>query len=426
MDSAVHELNREQARRLAGVYAKATGCGCSVIDNTGDTLYPGDICRFCSALQPLLKERLNCRQVHLWGGYQAERFGGKYIYFCPVSLVHWASPIVIDGIMQGVLVGGPVLMIEPEEVLDELTRKYGISEGLEQILGELRTVRQVSPDRVTALSELLAVSAEHLSFQGDSRFLVSTEALEQQSKISEYIQYIKDLEDAETHSYPFEKERELLRLISQGDKKGSQRLLNEILGSVFFSAGRNFEVVKSRVLELVVLLSRAAVEGGAEVEQVFGLNLKYLRQIHTFSSVDDLAAWLSRIMLRFTDFVFDLREVKHADAIYRAVQFVHQNFAEKITLDAVAREVYLSPAYFSKVFKEELKVSFNNYLNRYRIDKARNILRNTSIPLVDVAAMVGYEDQSYFSKVFKKIAGVTPGRYRESRGRSAGENQEIH
>ena len=234
------------------------------------------------------------------------------------------------------------------------------------------------------------------------------------------------MEDEESHSYPFDKERELLRLIAQGDKKGSQRLLNEILGSVFFSAGRNFEVVKSRVLELVVLLSRAAVEGGAEVEQVFGLNLKYLRQIHNFSSVDDLAAWLSRIMLRFTDFVFDLREVKHADAIYRAVQYVHQNFAEKITLDAVAREVYLSPAYFSKVFKDELKVSFNNYLNRYRIDKARDILRNTSIALVDVAAMVGYEDQSYFSKVFKKIAGVTPGRYRESRGRVAGETQEIH
>ena len=141
MNSGINELNREQARRLAEVYAKATGCGCSVIDNTGDTLYPGDICRFCSALQPLLEERLNCRQVHLWGGYQAERFGGKYIYFCPVSLVHWASPIIIDGIMQGVLVGGPVLMIEPEEVLDELTRKYGITQGLDSILAELRMVK---------------------------------------------------------------------------------------------------------------------------------------------------------------------------------------------------------------------------------------------------------------------------------------------
>lgn len=429
IDKGRQEINREQAKRVADYYARATECGCTVIDNTGDTLCASRSCRFCGLLRPILNDQLNCRQVHLWGGYQAERFGGKYIYFCPVSLVHWASPIVIDGIMQGALVGGPVLMIEPEEVLEELTRKHGIVDNLDAVLAELRRVTRVTPERVTALSELMAISAEYLSYHGDSRFLVSAEALEQQSKINEYIQYIKDIEEEQqnqSHRYPLEKERELLAMISQGDKQGSQRLLNEILGSVFFSSGRNLEVIKSRVLELVVLLSRAAVEGGAEVEQIFGLNLKYLRQIHTFRSVDDLAAWLSRIMLRFTDFVFDLREVKHADAIYRAVQYVQNHFAEKITLEAVANEVYLSPAYFSKVFKEEMEISFNSYLNRYRIDKSREILRNTSIALVDVSAMVGYEDQSYFSKVFKKITGVTPGRYRESRGRIVGDSQELH
>ncbi len=426
MDNGANELDWERARRIAGFYAKATGCSCSVIDNKGDTLFASESCRFCSGLQPVLHDKLNCHQVHLWGGYQAERFGGKYIYFCPVSLVHWASPIVIDGIMQGSLVGGPALMIEPEEVIDELKRKHEMDFDTDQLLNNLKSIARVTPEKVTALSEMLAVSAEHLSFQADTRFSVSSEALAQQSRINEYIQYIKEAEENHTHQYPLEKERELLSLISRGDKKGSQQLLNEILGSVFFSSGRNLEVIQSRVLELVVLLSRAAVEGGAEVEQVFGLNLRYLRQINTFSSVEDLAAWLSRIMLRFTDFVFDLREVKHADAIYRAVQYVHSNYGDKITLDAVAGEVYLSPAYFSKVFKEEMKVSFNNYLNKYRIDKARDILRNTTIPLVDVAAMVGYEDQSYFSKVFKRVSGVTPGRYRESRGRISGDSHEIH
>ena len=79
MAPELHELNREQARRLAGIYAQATGCGCSVIDNTGDTLFASETCRFCTALQPVMSGKLNCRQVHLWGGYQAGRFGGKYI-----------------------------------------------------------------------------------------------------------------------------------------------------------------------------------------------------------------------------------------------------------------------------------------------------------------------------------------------------------
>ena len=62
--------------------------------------------------------------------------------------------------------------------------------------------------------------------------------------------------------YPIEKETELLNQIANADIQGAKKTLNEILGSVFFSSGNDFEIIKSRVLELVVLLSRAALKGG--------------------------------------------------------------------------------------------------------------------------------------------------------------------
>lgn len=89
---------------------------------------------------------------------------------------------------------------------------------------------------------------------------------------------------------------------------------------------------------------------------------------------------------------------------------------KKITLEEVASYVYLSPSYFSKIFKEEMKVNFNTYLNYVRIEKSKKLLLDDSIVLVDLSNLVGFEDQSYFSKVFKKITGVSPGKYRESRG----------
>jgi two-component system response regulator YesN len=64
--------------------------------------------------------------------------------------------------------------------------------------------------------------------------------------------------------------------------------------------------------------------------------------------------------------------------------------------------VYLSPAYFSKIFKEEVKTNFNNYLNLVRIEMSKKLLLDDSMSLVDISSYVGYEDQSYFSKVFKK------------------------
>ena len=142
-------------------------------------------------------------------------------------------------------------------------------------------------------------------------------------------------------------------------------------------------------------------------------------------SVEDIAYWLSQIMVRFTDLVFTLKGVKHAVVIQKARQFIARRYAEKITLDDVAAAVFLSPAYFSKVFNEEMGVSFTGYLNGVRIDRSRELLRNSTVSLVDIAGLVGFDDQSYFTKVFKKMTGLSPGRYRDTAGRAV-PSQEIH
>jgi YesN/AraC family two-component response regulator len=142
-------------------------------------------------------------------------------------------------------------------------------------------------------------------------------------------------------------------------------------------------------------------------------------------SVDDIAHWLSRIMIRFTDLVFNLKDIKHADVMMKALKYINARYTGEITLDEVAAAVFLSPTYFSKLFNEEMKCRFTTYLNRLRIEKSMLLLRSTDLPLVEIAGLVGYEDQSYFTKVFSKIAGTPPGRYRESKGRPAS-SQEIH
>jgi YesN/AraC family two-component response regulator len=361
-----------------------------------------------------------CAKAHLYGSYQAERFGGKYVFFCPLGLVHWASPITVNGMMRAAILGGPVQMVEPDDFLiDEIIRKNILDEGtFSELRSHIEKVPVIRPEVVNSMSEMLFIVAAHISDIQPSKYLEEREQQEQQADISGYLHYIKTMggDDTSARSYPLDKEKELISLISIGDKPGSQKVLNEIFGHIFFSTGGNFEVIKARVLELIVLLSRAALEGGADVEQIFGLNYKYLGQIHSFKTVEELAFWLSKIMARFTDCVFNLTNVKHVDVIYRAVDYVKRNYMKKITLEEVASHVYLSPSYFSKIFKEEMNTNFNTYLNNIRIEMSKKLLLDDSIVLVDISNLVGYEDQSYFSKVFKKVTGVSPGKYRESRG----------
>ena len=243
--------------------------------------------------------------------------------------------------------------------------------------------------------------------------------LEQQADISSYIHYLKTMggDESSLTDYPLEKEKELLALISSGDIRGAKKVLNELLGAILLKSGVSFEVVKARVLELIVVLSRAALEGGADINQIFGLNYKYLNEINNFRTVEDLTVWLSKILARFSECVFDLKDVKHTDVIYKSLDYISKNYMRKISLEEVAAAVYLSPSYFSKVFKEALGTNFVTYLNKYRISVAKKLLMDNSIDIVDISNLVGYEDQSYFSKSFKKITGTTPGKYRETRGK---------
>jgi two-component system response regulator YesN len=417
-------FNLEQAKKSVDAYSSSVGIQCMIIDFYGKTLYistvDGKACRFCEKIQGLPDKYQNCVNAHLYGGYLSERFGGKYVFFCPMGLVHWASPIISEGTMKGAVLGGPVQMVESDEFLiEEILQKNHIKGSkLVEIRQHITEIPVIKPEVVNNLSELLFIVATYISDIQPSKYLNEREYYEHQSYISEYIHYIKTMggNDSNLESYPIEKEKELLSLIALGDKAGAQKVLNEIFGHIFFSTGGNFEVVKARVLELIVLLSRAALEGGADVEQIFGLNYKYLNEIHGFKTVEELTYWLSKIMARFTDLVFNLTNIKHVDVIYKAIDYIKRNYMKKITLEEVASYVYLSPSYFSKIFKEEMKVNFNTYLNYVRIEKSKKLLLDDSIVLVDLSNLVGFEDQSYFSKVFKKITGVSPGKYRESRG----------
>ncbi len=431
------ELNEYfvKAVNAAEHYAAATGVECVVIDVDGKILGPESVpprgSDFCRQLEKIFPgNELKCSQVHRYGSYQAERFGGKYMFFCPMSLLHWTSPLYKEGVLVGAMMCGPALIIDSEDFIrnDLISGKNLPASEVFRLMKLASDIPSVTTERSRSLSELLYLTAAGISELDHIEYQLNQENSVQQKEISEYIQYIKTMEksEAEISRYPFEKETDLIDYIENGETVRARAALNEILGNVFFASGGDIKVIRARVLELVVLLSRAAVRGGADAEQIFGMNYQYINRINSFTSIDAIASWLSRIIVKFSELVFDMRDIKHADAIQRAMQFVRENFQNKISLDEAAAWVNLSPSYLSKLFKKELDKNFNAYLNQIRVEKSKNYLLNTDIPLIDIAGMCGFEDQSYFSKVFKKYSGNSPGKFRESRGRASSDNQEIH
>lgn len=104
-------------------------------------------------------------------------------------------------------------------------------------------------------------------------------------------------------------------------------------------------------------------------------------------------------------------------AVKRIINYLNENFEDKISLDQIAHNMYLSPVYISKIFKEETGDSPINYLIKIRLEKAREILmRGEGGSIKNIANSVGYEDVYHFSKLFKKYYGISPLYYKKSLG----------
>ncbi len=407
----------------ARTFANVTGVGCLVVNADGEILFKQltgqEQCRFCHRLGELTGSHPVCGQVHLYGCYQAERFGGQYIYFCPTGMTHFASPITVGGQLMGGLVGGPLLIVDKEDyILHDVLEKNGLSSELyDEFHSLMSCFTTVSPEHVRYLSDTLAMSARDVSVYEQEHLRDVQEGQRQQQDISLAIHQLKRQQD--TPYYPLNVERELMQALSEGDRETAHRLLNELLGHIYFSSGNRFDIIRTRVMELLVLLSRAAIDGGAESSQVFFLNERYLSEIGRFTSTEDLSLWLSRVLAHFLRFVFDLADIKHKDMMFKAVDYIKKRYTQKISLEEVSGVVYLSPSYFSKVFKDEMGCTFSVYLNKIRIDKSKLLLLSGQDAISDICDQVGFEDQSYFTKVFKKLTGMTPAKYRATRGLSA-------
>ena len=197
-----------------------------------------------------------------------------------------------------------------------------------------------------------------------------------------------------------------------GDIKEANAILNDLLGYVLFSQGNSLEIVKSRAVELCSLLSRSAIEGGAPTDNILKLNNHFLKNIQQITTLETLCYKLQEVVETFSESLFNYIPSKNNELIKKSMVYISQHFNESLTLEDVATHVHLHPSYFSTMFKQSTGSSFKEYLNMVRIEEGKRLLSNTDYSIIDIAIAIGFEDQSYFSKVFKKYTGRTPKQFR--------------
>ena len=400
---------RAQALKYAKHFDAVLEIPCSVVDLANNEMETdrGEkclaICEACPHKECKGYEQFahGCREAYRWDGL--------YTFHCLQEMVLICTSIANEkGDLAGGLVIGPICLDNKEELMSQTaTKKYTKA---------LSEIPELQPSKIQGIAELLAGisgSISNLSHGKAGRYFYRQESLLN----AMYVEKMKENETSDYYTYPIAIERKLRTAVRTRDKEGSQTLLNQILANIYVSNNNNLEAIKPRITELIVVLSRAAVDAGADINEIFLINENFTANIEEFTSLEDLSVWVSNMLQRFISFTFEFDKVKHADAVYKVIEYIKANYRRHITLEEIAASTYLSKTYLSSLFKKETRYSISEYINIVRIERSKSLLMEENLSIIEIANLCGFEDQSYFTKVFKNIVGITPKKFRENRGR---------
>lgn len=207
-----------------------------------------------------------------------------------------------------------------------------------------------------------------------------------------------------------DKENMLLEYVKMGNFKDASKLMDEILQDIFVLEKGSLIFCQVRISEMMVIIWRTARQVGLVDHQNTNLYSGHLQKLGRCKTY----AALKLCCKSFLEEVFSkTNKLDNEDIIRQAMKYIEDNYNEDLKLEKLAKEIYISPDYFSRLFKKVAGCTYVEYITKIRIENAKILLTNPILSIAEVAKRIGYSDPNYFSRVFKKNVGISPGEYKK-------------
>lgn len=346
----------------------------------------------------------------------AAQLGEPYVFVCKAGLVKIAVSLIINGQVAGCFIAGPIIMggLKESVITNVFSLNHIHFDSYPKIILFLRSMKVFKPKEVSFLSSLLG-NCILASITPNSDYSSINSQYKEQKRIGENLQKYK--KENRTMPYPYDLESNLIESVKDGDTRNSLELFKKFLGEISLIEVGDLSSIKTKVLGICTILSRIATEKSnlpQEQAESYFYDMNVLNQAVSFQELSILA---SNLIESITQTISYSNYSGSSQIIKLAIKNINENYKNKISLKTVADHLHTNPSYLSSLFKQEMGVTFTDYLNQVRINRSCELLANTSLSLIDVSFQSGFDGQSYFTKVFRKIKGTTPKDYRKSCGR---------
>ncbi len=211
--------------------------------------------------------------------------------------------------------------------------------------------------------------------------------------------------------YPLQKEKLLLEKVALGDTDISLQSFKYIFEWLELTYINDVDKIKAKLLELIILIMRLANEYNIDGQSVN--SIENIRELQAINNLSELKLCCSQKIEFVTKGIYECREKKVNILVTKAIHYIRDNFRKDITLEDVSQYVNISPHYFSKLFKDETGENFIDFLTNLRINLAKDLIKSSNMSVKEICYEIGYGDPNYFSRIFKKVVGITPTEYRD-------------
>lgn len=228
------------------------------------------------------------------------------------------------------------------------------------------------------------------------------------SYADEYIQYI-DNEKSNMHSE---------NLISSLKNCIELTNINEVSKIInnFYAVLIDFKLEPGEAVklftEVCIKVQMNVPECDKSLVELYGNEYSFVKALGAFDTLDAMKSYAIDIFESMVKNIEKIRRTKDVKTVEIVKAYIQKHYNEDISLNKIVEVTYLSPSYVCDLFKKQTGENIINYLTRVRIEKAKLLLKDIKVKTYEVGQQVGYEDPTYFSKVFKKAVGVSPSEYR--------------
>lgn len=250
----------------------------------------------------------------------------------------------------------------------------------------------------------------------DERLLRANHLTVQQDGGSEkeFLRFDFRTEDEGRYHHSYSEEKKLLDCVREGRVEDALRMNMDLDIDTGRLSDDDMRHWQHLVIVAITLCTRAAIEGGLAPADAYKVSDYYIQKSENCREVSALVAWRNKAVRDLTERVSRINSARHSsNYVENAKNYVAAHYREKIYLEDIAEKLGISPTYLSKLFVRETEERLQDYIVRFRVERAANLLMYSEESIARIAEYVCFPSQSYMGNVFKKYKGMTPRQYRD-------------